>query len=135
MNWKTVAGPKTENSFWPANFIFVQMKQFFSFEKWWDDRSCFFYSRPYLKNLSNENDYCLPRQSKIALIETIFGQWPKLYLGLNAQSEFQNRNGIYGAPKKWERQFGGRRRMNPNQWWKTFCIGLCSAKPNVIKII
>ena len=25
-----VAGPKTENSFWPANFVFVQLRHFFS---------------------------------------------------------------------------------------------------------
>ena len=30
LNWKNIAGLKTENSFWPANFVFFQLKQFFS---------------------------------------------------------------------------------------------------------
>ena len=29
MNWKNVTEPKTENSFWPANFVCVQVRHFF----------------------------------------------------------------------------------------------------------
>jgi hypothetical protein len=29
LNWKNVARPKTANSFWPADFVFLQLKQFF----------------------------------------------------------------------------------------------------------
>ena len=30
LNWKNVTGPKTENGFWSANFVFVQLRHFFS---------------------------------------------------------------------------------------------------------
>ena len=30
LNWKNIAGPKTENSFWSANFVFDQLRHIFS---------------------------------------------------------------------------------------------------------
>ena len=41
LNWKNIAEPKTENSFWPANFVFVQLRHFFGLKisQFWNFQS------------------------------------------------------------------------------------------------